>query len=151
MVIDWIGKNFTSELLFSTSKNGYKPSEFHKLCDNKGPTIIFIETKKGYIFGGYTELDWDISNQFKTDESTFLFSINNKAKYTRRNKKCSIYCRKDLAPSFGGDGNPDIFWMGSYKTGKICGENTFATKEESNNGEKNFEVKEMEVYQIKLI
>ena len=56
MVKDWIGKNFSAELLFSTSKNGFKPSEFHKLCDNKGPTIIFIETTKGYIFGGYTEL-----------------------------------------------------------------------------------------------
>ena len=76
MIIDWIGKNFTSELLFSTSKNGFEPSEFHKLCDNKGPTIIFIETKKGYIFGGYTELDWDTSDSYKTDESTFLFSIN---------------------------------------------------------------------------
>ena len=150
LVIEWIGKNFTSELLFSTSKNGFKPSEFHKLCDNKGPTIIFIETKKGYIFGGYTELDWDKSSSYKTDESTFLFSINNKAKYTRRNKKCSIYCREDLAPSFGGDGDPDIFCMGSCKTGKICSQNTFATKEELNNGESSFEVKEMEVYQIKL-
>ena len=150
LVIEWIGKNFTSELLFSTSKNGFKPSEFQKLCDNKGPTIIFIETKKGYIFGGYTELDWDKSSSYKTDESTFLFSINNKAKYTRRNKKCSIYCREDLAPSFGGDGDPDIFCMGSCKTGKICSQNTFATKEELNNGESSFEVKEMEVYQIKL-
>ena len=151
MVKDWIGKNFTSELLFSTSKNGFEPSEFHKLCDNKGPTIIFIETTKGYIFGGYTELDWDISSSYKTDESTFLFSINNKSKYTRRNKQCSIYCRKDLAPSFGGDGNPDIYCMGSCKRGNICSQNTFATKEELNNGESSFEVKEMEVYQIKLL
>ena len=86
MVIDWIGKNFTAELLFSTSKNGFQPSEFHKLCDNKGPTIIFIETKKGYIFGGYTELDWDTSGSYKTDDSTFLFSINNKQNIQERIK-----------------------------------------------------------------
>ena len=151
MVIDWIGRNFNAELLFSTSKNGFEPSEFHKLCDNKGPTIIFIETMKGCIFGGYTELDWDTSDSKKTDDSTFLFSVNNKAKYTRKNKMCSIYCRKDLAPSFGGDVNPDIFCRDSCKKGKICSENTFATKKELNNGESNFEVKEMEVYQIKLL
>ena len=151
LVIDWIGKNFTSERLFSTSKNGFQPSEFHRLCDNKGPTIIFIETKKGYIFGGYTELNWDKSGEYKTDESTFLFSINNKAKYTRRNKLYSIYCREDLAPSFGGNSNPDIFCMKTCEKGQICNSNTFATKEELNNGDSKFEVKEMEVYQIKLI
>ena len=150
LVSDWIGKNFTSELLFSTTNNGFKPSEFHRLCDNKGPTIIFIETKKGCIFGGYTELDWDKSSEYKTDESTFLFSINNKAKYTRKNKLCSIYCRDDLAPSFGGNGYPDFFCMGSCKRGELCNSNTIATKEELNNGDSNFEVKEMEVYQIKF-
>ena len=150
LVKDWIGKNFTSELLFSTSKNGFEPSEFHRLCDNKGPTIIFIETKKGCIFGGYTELDWDKSSGYKTDESTFLFSINNKAKYTRKNKLCSIYCRDDLAPSFGGNSSPDFYCMGSCEKGGLCNENTFATKKELNNGDSNFEVKEMEVYQIKF-
>ena len=41
--------------------------------------------------------------------------------------------------------------MGSCKSGYICSSNTFATKEELNNGESSFEVKEMEVFQIKLI
>ena len=136
LIIEWIGK--------------YQPSEFHRLCDNKGPTIIFIETKKGCIFGGYTELNWDTSGQYKIDESTFLFSINNKAKYTRRNKMCSVYCRKDLAPSVGGDGNPDFYCMDTCKRGNLCNSNTFATPKELNNGDSSFEVKEMEVYQIKL-
>ena len=145
LIIEWIGKKFTSELLFSTSKNGYQPSEFHRLCDNKGPTIIFIETKKGCIFGGYTELNWDKSSRKKIDESTFLFSINNKAKYNRRNKRCSIYCREDLAPSFGGDESPDFYCKGSCERGNLCNNNTFATPKELNNGESSFEVKEMEV------
>ena len=152
MIKDWIGKRFSSKLLFSTSKNGTEPSEFHRLCDNKGPTIIFIETTKGYKFGGYTELDWDTSGQYKKDNETFLFSINNKQKFTKRNYKyCSIYCRNDLAPSFGGDGSPDIYCMGSCKKGRLCTENTYAKPEELNNGEKEFEVKEMEVYQIILL
>ena len=69
-----------------------------------------------------------MKSSYKTDESTFLFSINNKTKYTRRNKKCSIYFREDLAPSFGGDVNPDIFCRGSCKKGRICGEKTFGLK-----------------------
>ena len=91
-----------------------------------------------------------MSSSYKTDNSTFLFSINNKAKYTRRNNMCSIYCRNDLAPSFGGDCNPDIFCMGSCRKGHICCSKTFATSKELNNGESNFDVKEMEVYKIQL-
>ncbi len=151
LIKEWIGKKFSSELLFSVSKNGSEPKEFHRLCDNKGPTIIFIETTKGFKFGGYTELDWDKSSSYKTDNSTFLFSLNNKKKYTRRNEMCSIYCREDLAPSFGGNGNPDFYCMGSCSNGRLSNSNTFATPQELNNGESSFNVKEMEVYQIKLL
>ena len=153
LVISWLNnKNFKFELLFRKTRDGSTPNDFHNKCDNKGITIVFIETTKGYKFGGYTELEWDESNSPKTDNSTFLFSINNKAKYTKRNSQyCSIYCRKDLAPSFGGDLNPDIFCMGSCKKGQLCKTNTFATPNELNNGEEFFDVKEMEVYQIKLI
>ena len=151
LIKDWIGKKFCAELLFRVSRDGSEPKEFHRRCDNKGPTIVFIETTKDFKFGGYTELEWDKSSSYKTDDSTFLFSINNKTKYTRRNKLCSIYCREDLAPSFGGDMNPDFFCMGSCKKGQLCNTNTFATPEELNNGERYFDVKEMEVYQIKLL
>ena len=64
---------------------------------------------------------------------------------------CSIYCREDLAPSFGGDSNPDIFCMGSCKKGQLCNKNTFARPNDLNNGEKYFDVNEMEVYQIQLL
>jgi len=151
LIKDWIGKKFCAELLFRVSRDGSEPKEFHRRCDYKGPTIVFIETTKDFKFGGYTELEWDKSSSYKTDDSTFLFSINNKTKYTRRNKLCSIYCREDLAPSFGGDMNPDFFCMGSCKKGQLCNTNTFATPEELNNGERYFDVKEMEVYQIKLL
>ena len=63
---------------------------------------------------------------------------------------CSIYCREDLAPSFGGNSMPDFFCMGSCKKGQLCDSNTFATPKELNNGETTFDVKEMEVYQIIL-
>lgn len=151
MIKDWIGKKFTAKLLYRLSRNGSEPSEFHRLCDNKGPTIIFIETTKDNKFGGYTELDWDKSSSYKTDNATFLFSINHRQKYTRKNNMCSIYCREDLAPSFGGNSNPDIFCMGSCKKGQLCHSNTFATPKDLNNGEEYFDVNEMEVFQIQLL
>ena len=89
----WLNdKDFFSELLFRKTRDGSTPKDFHDKCDNKGITIIFIETTKGYKFGGYTELQWDSNSGAKTDKSTFIFSFNNKEKYTARNNKHSIYC-----------------------------------------------------------
>ena len=54
---DWLNKKkFKSELLLRKSRDGSKPEDFHRKCDNKGNKITIIETTKGNIFGGYTEL-----------------------------------------------------------------------------------------------
>ena len=69
LVISWLNnKKFKSELLFRKTRDGSTPKDFHDKCDNKGITIVFIETTKGYKFGGYTELQWDKSNGGKRDK-----------------------------------------------------------------------------------
>jgi len=86
----WLNnREFNSELLYRKTRNGSTPNDFHNRCDNKGITITFIETTKGYKFGGYTELQWDNSG-VKTDKSTFIFSINKNQKFTARNNNYSI-------------------------------------------------------------
>ena len=68
LIESWLNhKNFYSILLFRKSRDGSTPNDFHNKCDNKGITITFIETTKGYKFGGYTELPWDISEKSKRD------------------------------------------------------------------------------------
>jgi len=70
----WLnGRNFKPELLFRKTRDGSSTNEFHNKCDNKGTTIVFIETTKGYKLGGYTELQWDTSNKLKKDKSTLIF------------------------------------------------------------------------------
>jgi hypothetical protein len=52
LVKSWLNnRNFTSKLLFRITKDTPSVQEFHNKCDNKGITIIFIETKKGSKFG----------------------------------------------------------------------------------------------------
>ena len=38
---------------------------FHKLCDNKGPTLIFIKTGTGHIFGGFTSLNFKSISKYE--------------------------------------------------------------------------------------
>jgi TLD len=36
------------------SRDGKRAIEFHRKCDNKGPTVTLIRTKTGIVCGGYT-------------------------------------------------------------------------------------------------
>ena len=101
LVNSWLNnKNYISELLFRKSRDGSTPKDFHDKCDNKGITIVFIETTKGYKFGGYTELQWDNSGKYKKDKSTFIFSFNHKEKYNARNNNDCLFRRENYGPWF---------------------------------------------------
>ena len=49
------GASFT--LIFRASSDGKTAADFHRCCDNKGPTLIVIQSEE-YIFGGYTSKSW---------------------------------------------------------------------------------------------
>ena len=74
LVEAWLNnRKFEAELLYRKSRDGSTPTDFHNKCDNKGITIIFIETTKGYKFGGYTELPWDNYGSKKDKKCFFIF------------------------------------------------------------------------------
>ena len=152
LVISWLNKkNFISELLFRKTRDGSTLKDFHKKCDNKGTTIIFIETVKGFKFGGYTELEWDKKSGYKEDNSTFIFSFDNKKKYTRINNynEPSINCTYDESPWFGCL-NADIKFNGTLNKGQSANYNitSFSSGTRLTNGEMFYDVKELEVHKI---
>ena len=151
LVKSWLNnRKFSSELLFRKSRDGSTPDDFHKKCDNKGITIVFIETTKGYKFGGYTELQWDKSSGYKKDKSTFIFSFNHREKYTARNNNNSIYCGSSEGPRFGCNW-PEIYLKQSLNKGRSWDDNstnTFLLGRKLTNGEEYWDVKELEVHKI---
>ena len=54
----WLPANATCSLLYRASTDGYTPADFHRCCDNKGPTLVLIKSGE-YIFGGYTSQSWE--------------------------------------------------------------------------------------------
>jgi len=109
LILDWIKETINKdeikfELIFRMSENGTNSEDFHKYCDNKGPTLTLVKTTKNKLFGGFTPLNWkknggnvdDLNNQ------TFIFSLNLKKKYNmlKRNGR-GIYCSNTNGPSFG--------------------------------------------------
>ena len=77
------------------SENGTKAEDFHKYCDNKGPSLVIIKTKTDRIFGGFTPLDWTKKGELSYDEpfQTFIFSINLKKIFNiKDNESGTIKC-----------------------------------------------------------
>ncbi|XP_073699740.1 interferon-induced protein 44-like [Garra rufa] len=70
--------NVDLTLLYKASVYGYQASAFHQRCDRQGPTLLVAYNSSGYIFGGYTSVDYAQSGQYVTDEDTFLFSFQGK-------------------------------------------------------------------------
>jgi len=152
LIKKWLNnREFNSELLYRKTRDGSTPNDFHNKCDNKGITITFIETTKGYKFGGYTELQWDKSGG-KTDKSTFIFSINKNQKFTSRNNNNSIYCHSSEGPRFG-CGFPEIYLDGTLDKGRSWDHSycTFTQGRILTNGEEYWDVKELEVFKINYI
>jgi hypothetical protein len=44
-------------LIHKGIRDGFKASDFHSRCDNKGSTICVIKSEHGKTFGGYTNLN----------------------------------------------------------------------------------------------
>ena len=151
LVKEWLNnKKFVSELLFRKSKDGDKPKDFHNKCDNKGITIIFIETTKGYKFGAYTELNWKSGGLTQKDNSTFLFSFDNKKKYEAKINNGSIGSN-DCNDLWYGSNFPEIYFDKTLNKGRTYDHNSFSTfliKKTLTKGEEYWDVKEIDVFKI---
>ena len=151
LVKTWLNnKNFIAELLFKKSRDGSTPINFHEKRDNKGITITFIETTKGFKFGGYTEIKWKKNLDVIKDNSTFLFSFNNKEKYTIKNNNGSIGCNNSNDLWFG-SGFPEIYFVDSLNRGQSVyskSSSSFLIGRVLTNGEEFWDVKELEVFKI---
>ncbi|CAG8517999.1 12675_t:CDS:2 [Dentiscutata heterogama] len=96
---------YSFELLYTTKTQGKNNETFHKLCDNRGPTLVVINTLDGYI-GGYTSISWSSDGEKKNDEYSFIFHKgNNDIHFADIKDKSSITigCFGNMGPMFGRD------------------------------------------------
>ena len=110
-------KIISSKLLYKISHLGPSAELFHKLCDNKGPTLMFIKTATGHIFGAFNSLSFKSESKYELSYNNFLFSITDGR--LRRPMRCKIvkqlaeYALKqstgEYSPGFGLSNDADLF------------------------------------------
>ena len=160
LIIDWIKEKTNKsiikfEKIFKMDENNSKGEDFHKCCDNKGPTLILISTTENKIFGGFTPLNWNNEGKLLIDESdqTFIFSLNLMKKYNIINKKePAIRCHKNYGPYFG---NCDFGLHKDLKEGEVYANSSCNFLSNNNlelvdkKGEKSsFNTKDFEVFKV---
>ena len=82
-MISVIPKIKQATLLYRGSRDGWKASDFHRTCDNKGPTVCLVKSSKGRICGGFTNVSCTTpsSGEYKSDSGALLFSVDHYKTY----------------------------------------------------------------------
>jgi hypothetical protein len=153
-------------LLHRGSRDGFGSRDFHKHCDSKKDTITIIQTTKNDIIGGYTPVAWDSRKGYKADDTlkSFIFILQNPSNINPTifhlipsRKHCAIWCDSGDGPCFGANEFSDIYVSDNCNTSTCSDMIHFGTSYSNDtkhskipffNGEKNFTVKEIEVFQI---
>eukprot|EP01125_Pyxidicula_operculata_P001427 TRINITY_DN1131_c0_g1_i6.p1 TRINITY_DN1131_c0_g1~~TRINITY_DN1131_c0_g1_i6.p1 ORF type:complete len:448 (-),score=126.73 TRINITY_DN1131_c0_g1_i6:194-1537(-) len=154
---DWI-PNKSFNLLYRGSRDGFGAQHFHSKCDNKGETLTIIKSTGGWLFGGYTPIQWTSRQKYASDNRTFIFTLLNPhnippTKFINHDDTYSICDHSSYGPRFGG--GHDIYvsdncnsnsssytnFPSSYTDTTSKGKNLFT-------GNYNFQVSEIEVYQV---
>ena len=95
------------KLLYRASEHDFSSEMFHKNCDHKGATVVFIQSKSSNMFfGGYSSVSWTCDEQkIKNDLNVdnFLFSMDRKTKHAifKDKRQNAIYGKKSHGPIFG--------------------------------------------------
>jgi hypothetical protein len=97
-------------LLYRGTRDGFEPSDFHSKCDGHSSTLtIFKAAESAYIFGGFTTVSWDSSDDSKSDPNAFIFSLTNKESQPLKMKidpnehHRAIFCSSYYGPTFSQD------------------------------------------------
>ena len=108
------------KILYKASVNGWTPSTFHKLCDNKGPTITIATLVDGRFIGAYNPNSWENLNDGSYINNKEVFLFDSDKKYTTVNSTYgpgnnAIYQSPYYLPTFGG-GHDFYISTGSART-----------------------------------
>ncbi|CAG8543175.1 10475_t:CDS:2, partial [Acaulospora morrowiae] len=131
LIASWIDKRetpyhytnlpFKFRLIYRASRDGFDIENFHKNCDNQGPTLVVIKVRdSAEIVGGYNPLEWcrvKVEDSLEDDDFTddyfnhrcetsnsFIFSLTNRAipilSRVSSKEEAIVWC-KSKGPCFG--------------------------------------------------
>jgi len=156
----WLGGYRLWDLRYRGTRDGFTANDFHRCCDNIGPTVTIIKSSNGYLFGGYTPLSWTQTAGYQNNSGCFLFTLTNSfgsspTHFYSKNAN-SIYNNTSYGPTFGSGHDLHISsncqsnnssysnFPHGYTDSLGNANNTFA-------GARNFTVSDIEVFRVNWV
>jgi len=143
-------KKITLNLLYKATVDSDKAKAFHDKCDQAQSSLVLIETDKGKRFGGFTTCSWAGECEEKKDEDAFVFSLDKMMTYDNIQGEDAIGCYPKFGPIFLGCQiriYDNAFSKGGTTFEKGLNYNT-EEDYELTGGDRIFNVKEIEVYEV---
>ena len=151
---DYKNKNIELKLIYTASKDGQNYANCHSKCNNVPNTFSVITTKKGNKFGFFRSIAIDGQGPWKVDNNAFFISFDKNKIYPVKSNQNSVSfdnCCFIQTKPFVLIGNIltdkysccDKSKMNEYFEG-------FTEDFELNDGERDFYVKEFEVYKLEI-
>ena len=143
-------KKITLNLLYKATVDSDKAKAFHDKCDQAQSSLVLIETDKGKRFGGFTTCSWAGECEEKKDEDAFVFSLDKMMTYENIQGEDAIGCYPKFGPIFLGCQiriYDNAFSKGGTTFEKGLNYNT-EEDYELTGGDRIFNVKEIEVYEV---
>ena len=148
--INKANKKITLNLLYKATVDSDKAAAFHDKCDHAQSSLVLVETDKGKRFGGFTTCSWAGDCEEKKDEDAFVFSLDKMMIYENIPNEDAIGCYPKFGPIFLGC-QIRIYDNAFSKGGTTFekGLNYYTEEDyELTGGERCFNVKEIEVYEV---
>ena len=148
--INKLNQKLTLNLLYKATADSDKAAAFHAKCDDAKSTLVLVETDKGRRFGGFTTCSWAGDCVDKKDEDAFIFSLDRMMIYENIPGEDAIGCYPKFGPIFLGC-QIRIYDNAFSKPGTTYEKGlNFNTEEdyELTGGERSFNVREIEVYEV---
>jgi hypothetical protein len=152
------GSDGKLRMLYRSSRDGSSNFDFHRTCDNKGRTLVLIETTEGGVVGGYTNVSWhsDPPGTYQCANKAFLFALSGfgtdspcKMKLKDEDDARAMYCGSEFGPIFG-RGN-DVWVDGCNLNLRIGSTYEKSTSEQLNGSAHDYsryKIKDMEVFLV---
>jgi len=139
-------------LLYKATIDSDRAEVFHDKCDQANSSIVLVEIENGRRFGGFTKCSWEGDDIEKNDNYAFVFSLDELKIYDIIKGEAAIGCYRNYGPVFMGyqiiiydeafrNGGETALKRANYETNKDY---------ELSGGLKQFNVKEIEVFEVEF-
>ena len=146
---------YNLQLIYKSTINRDNIHNFHNSCDNKKNIFIMILTLENIKLGFYTSVGLSSDKKYIYDNNAFLFKLGKSEMdcFHINNGEIALYGYDDYVLYLGGDQLiiRDKFMSKASSCGMKMKNYRINTNYQLNNGNKNFIIKELEVYIISEI